>query len=621
MKSILLLLFYFQLSYVSAQQPYELQDGRDGKYCYQLKSIINSKPKEILFGIDFFENGDVYLIVSNKEWFDKIFSYANGITIDVITKEKYKCNTEDINGNGLFKGIVLAPLYKQNFDANLKFLDNGAILLKVGHLPKSLLNKEIEGNLAILNGNIVCYYQKFINIPRSTWSILPMGFYTDSLINPNNTQTGIFHYQKKFQTAILFSKNKYSFKESVLNQIIDSLDLRNFIINRIEIRSYASIEGSLKTNVYLMNKRAEGIIEKISTRTPEIKQSSIIASENWVDFFTDIRGTEYEYLLSLSKSEIKNKLLDTGFSKKLEPYFIKERKAIITLYVSPKNEYSKTKNNDIVDSFDLAIRNKNINKARVILKEIAARIYDNKLPNDYLNQLEIPFEKENVQLLNDKEVYEYDLNQTPEEEVIEKLNELKKLTNDTGHINYNISAITLHQWNNDSNSIIPNNLLEYISNLPVQGIDQSLVKRLLINYHILLSNYCYSKGKYEEKDNALQFIKETYQSLNLTDEDIYALAKYFAYYSQFNWAESLVDSRIDKINVNEDLLFYYINLQFYHPENFSSEKFQKAILNAENLNLKRFCNFFKPNDKGGASIQLLDNKIFRTIYCESCSTK
>ncbi|MBX9785692.1 MAG: hypothetical protein K2X48_20610 [Chitinophagaceae bacterium] len=66
-------------------------------------------------------------------------------------------------------------------------------------------------------------------------------------------------------------------------------------------------------------------------------------------------------------------------------------------------------------------------------------------------------------------------------------------------------------------------------------------------------------------------------------------------------------------------MFYFINLKFYEPYQYESETMRKAMLNAINLNPQRFCNFFLPNDTGGASMQLLDHEVFRKLYCESCN--
>ena len=43
------------------------------------------------------------------------------------------------------------------------------------------------------------------------------------------------------------------------------------------------------------------------------------------------------------------------------------------------------------------------------------------------------------------------------------------------------------------------------------------------------------------------------------------------------------------------------------------------MLNAYNLNKKRYCELFGPNGKGGITFQLLENEYLRKTYCESCN--
>jgi len=76
---------------------------------------------------------------------------------------------------------------------------------------------------------------------------------------------------------------------------------------------------------------------------------------------------------------------------------------------------------------------------------------------------------------------------------------------------------------------------------------------------------------------------------------------------------------MDKVDVSEDLVFYYVNLGFYHPMEYDEDYFRNAILNAINLNPKRFCKFFMPIDKGGASMQLAEYEDLKKIFCENCS--
>jgi hypothetical protein len=213
------------------------------------------------------------------------------------------------------------------------------------------------------------------------------------------------------------------------------------------------------------------------------------------------------------------------------------------------------------------------------------------------------------------------LQNTFEYDALQQLREIKKLDPLNGRINYNIAALELTLWQYNVDAADFNLLLPLINDLPSQGIEKSLVKRLLINYHILRSEDYMRKNDYPSKDQSVAFIHTQYKDLALTDEEIFSLAKYLFFYSEYEWSEEIVEPRVDKIDVSEDIVFYYVNLGFYHPDWFSNPKYQNAILNAVNLNRQRFCKFFKSIYKGGASMQLLEHPELRKYYCESCTLK
>ena len=174
-------------------------------------------------------------------------------------------------------------------------------------------------------------------------------------------------------------------------------------------------------------------------------------------------------------------------------------------------------------------------------------------------------------------------------------------------------------WQYGGDSASPQLLLPEINKLTAQGIPELLVSRLKINYYILKSEDQLRNYQYAAKDSSLQEIRNLYSNITPSDDEIYSLAKYYSFYSHREWAEEIIEPRIADVNVSEDLVFYYLNLLFFQPGRYGSEEFNKATLNAINLDKRRYCNFFKPMDKGGASMQLLEDEGIRSSYCSECS--
>jgi hypothetical protein len=76
--------------------------------------------------------------------------------------------------------------------------------------------------------------------------------------------------------------------------------------------------------------------------------------------------------------------------------------------------------------------------------------------------------------------------------------------------------------------------------------------------------------------------------------------------------------RVNQLDAGENIIFYFINLCFFDSGTYESNDFANAVLNAANLNRARFCQFFQPGDRGGASIQLLESGILRKYNCDNC---
>jgi hypothetical protein len=367
-----------------------------------------------------------------------------------------------------------------------------------------------------------------------------------------------------------------------------------------------------------MNRRADALVQGLTAYQPFINRVTTITAENWLDFFKDIEGTAFSELQDLSKKAIKERLTDKILAAAIEPILAKHRKVIATIYADVRSPLASIDDSSIAGDFAKAVQAKDITKARMLQKELVERINDKKMPLEYINKLEVPQSKEFSLLLNDREIYKYLLRATSEYEALSNFLSLQKLDPDNGRINYNICALRFFMWQYGADSIAPRVLLKEINALAKQGINNTLVKRMLINYYILKCEDQMAVYNYAGKDSSLRSIQNIYTGLNLNDEDLYSLAKYYCFYSHQDWAEEMISPRIDKTNVSEDLVFYYLNLQFFHPDYFDSDGFSKAALNAINLNRKRFCNFFTPNDKAGASIQLLDYEEIKKIYCEEC---
>jgi hypothetical protein len=621
---LLTLVFCISLSItVMAQSRVFIHDGRQTAACTACEKLFYEKSKEVLFGIDLRNNGDIYFTTSDKQWFNKLITGPqDGVTTDLVTKDQFGCQTPLPADNSVNKGFVIPPVYTAELKKNLQEIAPGYFTVKIGHIPPSLAKKELEGNLVIVKNGVVCKYTSFVDIPRSRWALLPMGLYTDTLLNVDVTDDTAKKvqnfYTKKLQFSIPFQKGKTTYNTRDLQPLYDSLQLKDYSIKSISIRAYSSVEGATQVNNQLQKQRAQSIIKALQQfQSPEIK-TTITSSENWIEFYDDMARSPFKELASLGKEDVKKKLLDKTLLNQVENYLSNHRKAVITIYLNKKTGLEKTNADTLLARFRKAIADKKPVQASIVQDAIFERVANGKLPQDYIDQLEIPYEKIFSDLMNNQVSYKLLLNLTYEYEALEELKEIEKVAPANGRVKYNICVLNFHFWQYDSSQLQAPAFLKYINDLPKFGIDVSLVKRMLINYNIVMCGLYMYQYNYTAKDKTLEYIRNNYAAIPLSDGDILALAKYLCYYSQCNWAESLLEKRVHKLDVDEDLLFYYLNLKLFNAGSFATDPVRKAALNAININGRRFCRFFNSSEKDGASFQLLRYEELRTLYCESC---
>jgi hypothetical protein len=610
-----------------AQQKPVLLDGIQTAACTDCRALLANRPKEVLFGINIDEKGNIGFLSTSPEWFDKFFNSDEvGVAVDLVAKDQYDCGKPAPALNVYPKGIFLRPVYRAELKKNMT-VRSGQIYIPLGKVPSNLQGKDLEGNLAIVRNERICFYTFFTDIPRKAWDILPMGLYADTLLSykPRNNDgadsTSPLFYTRKLEFTVPFQKGKAEYHKADLQPLYDSLNLTQFNIRSIEIRAYSSAEGSETVNLTLQKQRAQSMVNALKQFQSLGIDTHITYNTDWLEFFNDIKSTPYSDLGSLSEPEIKARLTDRNLAGKMEPILKNHRKAIVTVYLTGKSPYEHMSADDLSTRFRDAIVKKDIPRAIAIQNALFELVAGGKVPETYLDQLEIPRELDFDMLLNNREVYNLLLSRTLENEALSNLKKVLAISPRNGRVKYNICALTLNRWKYDTGFVKPATLLSDINELNSMRIPASLVRRMMVNYHIVMSGIDMLHADYPAKDSSLAFITANYAEMQLEDKDVLALAEYLCYYQLCDWSEKLLTPRVARIDVNEDLLFYFVNLKLTESNRAPDALTQKAVTNAVSINPQRFCRYFNAVGHGGVTFQLLDNPALRELYCKSCGTK
>jgi len=618
-----LFLFFLIPLFTQAQltniESYDIKKA-DGKDCQSLHQKRSMMPADVRFTVIRVENERLLaLYINDASWFEVIFSSKNdGFAIDLVSKELFACDNNVPFKSWSHKGYLMPPLYKGNFKDRLIIDEDGSGVIVYGEIPAHLAADNVEANIVFLDNRNFCGYQTIADLDMQGWDLLKTGMYMDTLTREEITDK----YKEVYKTlhfTIPFEKNKTEYNPQDIKPLYDSLNISDYNIKKISIQAYTSVEGSYEKNVFLQNKRAESIVKALASYQDVAMESTVKASENWVEFMEDVSQSPYKNLTTLSKEEIKAQLSSNQMLTKLEPLLSRHRKAVIELQLEKKIALLNSNPDDLKKYFDQSIAHRNINEALYLQQIIFYKVTEKNLPDNFINTLEIPEASEFGRLLLNRAAFEYESGEYNEYEALKNFERLLTILPNNNKIQYNICALKLKIWTNGEALIDPVALKKEIEGLRKKGIHENLVKRLLINYHIILSEVHYRKRNYIEKDKSVKYIFDTYKALKLSDADLVNMAKYFSTYSKFDWATNILNARARSIDASEDLLFYYISLTITNPKLTSSSYYRTIMLNALNHNQPRFCELFNTMGYGGISFQLLADEKLKKTYCENCN--
>lgn len=586
--------------------------------CQNFQQVYQQRPKEVKFSARQ-EGGKLFLETNDKVWFDRLFkSTGDGIALDIVPKSRYACG-EEIDDLQI-RGELLSPVYAQKLRRGLKKQMGNRYRVQVGTIPTGLKDEELEYNILFLSNRTLCQYNTTFNLESYPWELLNMGVYLDSItFKDKKIREKKEEYITRYKTlkfTIPFEKNKAQYSPKDIKPMYDSLRLTDYNIKKINIKAYSSIEGSLERNLKLQEQRASSIANSLqSFQKPNII-TEVSSSENWVEFLNDIGGTDFEYLKTLSKTEIKRKL-NGEIAKKLEIYLKNHRKAVVTLELDKIDKYKNKKLNELVELFNNSIKEDDLEKARIIQNSILDKIIEKASP-EAISGMNIPKQKKYLTLLTKNSMVKYLVNIGYTKIVRKELLELSKLDPNNKRIKYNLAVLELVLWKNNSSDEKEGNIKSQILSLKKYGIKQSLIDRMLVNFHIIRAQNKMRNREYEAKDESVEFILEMYENFSLSNYDYLSLAQFLTYYSNLYDATDLLVEKVQDLTVDEDLLFYYLNLTLIRNEMTKTEAYRKIMLNAINLNKSRFCKLFNASNNNGVTFQLLEDEYLRKTYCENC---
>ncbi|MBX2896575.1 MAG: hypothetical protein KF763_14115 [Cyclobacteriaceae bacterium] len=619
---VLVCLLILTFSKISAQLinegNYDIKDPKgDVNKCRQILTTLSLFPKEVRLSPRI-ENNQVLVYINGRQWFEALFQDKNdGIAVDIVQKSQFGCEPVPASSWFSHTGYLLKPLYRDDIRRSMLESPGQYTAITIGTIPDVLAGQSLEANYLLLQDKYLCYSGRMVNVDFHGWKLLETGLYYDTLTESQLTEKHKA-LSKTIHVSIPFEKNKSIYNQKDVQPLIDSLNLTDYAITKISIQAYTSIEGDYQRNLKLQQERAESMVGALQAFQKEKIESQVTTFENWVDFLNDIQLSPYKYLAALTKEEVKQELTRNNLESRLEPILKNHRKAIVIIQLEKRLSLRESDPQQLKKFFEQSILERNLDEARYLQQIIFHKIRKRELPDTVLQELRIPEANEMGSLLLNRASFLHDIGATDVFEAIQVFERLKTILPGNSKIDYNLCALHLEAWLYTDLLQPLDNLKKQIEALRAKKIPDVLVRRLLINYHIILSEVHMRNHNFTAKDKALQFIYQTYTPLKLNDADLLNLAKYFSHYSMFDWSIRLLQNRVKSIQASEDLLFYYLSLTIYNSRNLQSVGYRAIMLNAINQNRYRFCSQFNSSFEEGVSFQLLKEPVLKKAYCENC---
>ena len=592
----------------------------DEKAC---KDCDKFKDYEELFdGVHVEEGGLIYFKYPDIKKLKKLLSKpTDGLAVDIVQKKQYENPEYNIKDNNLrSKGVLLKTVTKdQLFDNNLVVSEKKGAKVNELEALVGKVHKKITGdyeiNLLIVKDGKLCktltksYVEQGDQASNTKMIMLLMpdsAAYFKPMFTPKADSA-------KLSFIVPFEKNKSEYKEEDMLPFLNSLQEPDFIIHKLEIVAYSSIEGDSISNVKLQQKRSENIINALKGMQKQDVLTNVITSDSWELFKESVAGGQYDTLSKMPKTAVIEQINNTpGLSDSLESLLSKQRYAKI--YMEVTYDISGAKEQAfVISKFNKAVKNGNLEKAYKIQYYINDKVKKGEYTRDALSKLEILDKKPNTGLMNNHVVYNYFLSDTIATVVdYEELKRIVKLdsTNSYAVYNYLFCALEFEDGleNADKRAMYQSKIDSlYSSSIPKKVID-ALNTEWQFKVISAVDTIAGSEAIIQACNDK---VKSFYNIENATWENSLKLSYVFARFKDYTYAAELLKDFIKEENPNEQLLFAYISYCAQLPELRKSKAYVMAYQKAEKANHDRYCKLF---GQPFLTFQVLDNPIVKESY-------
>ncbi|NOZ48224.1 MAG: hypothetical protein GXO79_15825 [Chlorobi bacterium] len=592
----------------------------DEKECLRVNKIKNI---DALYSGLYIKNNEIYLSLPNNKLLKKVLTNGKDrLAVDIIPQKLYTCESENlIDNNQLNKGILIKGLNKNQISRKNQANDKSkSIEVKLGSLKYiqdlsgyRKIDSIAELNLYVIKNKHICKiitpsFNEFNKIKQNNSSgLLADTSLTESI---DYIENELFRKTSSLIFNIPFRKNKYEYKKSDIEPIIQALHEPKFQIKNIKITAFSSIEGSEKNNIFLQNARAQSIVKVFQKLYSDSLNYTINTSNSWEQFKLDVFNTEFDTIAGMQKSEALNYISKNKLMNKLEPLLQKERYAHVELEIL-YDTITTSKEELIVNKINKYIKQNYVEKAELIHKYFIKEIINGKYKGIRIHDIKIPDKPKFAKIrMNQLWLEKYIAKEWLYESDFHFIEHLHEQNSNDFYILYNwiYSSVLFMQ---KINLVQIKKIYEEIDTLNTFHISTNLVSALKFRMLLIENKYTIEYGSQKEKIKKLKEI----ESFISNENEAIEIAKILAASADYDYAIELLAKYIGLPNTSVNLLFTFITLCSHERKMLNTKLFEIAVKQILIINPTFFCNLLKSNK---ITFQVLENPIIKKLYCSKC---
>lgn len=575
-------------------------------------------------GLSINDNGEIVFKYNDLKKFRRFMKgKKDALAVDIVQKNQFdKCKSQNIadysnvNIGYMTKRMWSKKIYKSN-QAQGEGKKNKVSKLEVvlGELPLEFKPEDVELNLVVVKEKSVC-----ANIPQSwvdkkIYDFVPkIGLLPDTLLPAGIPEYAPTATSTELNFRIPFEQGKFNYKPEDMVPVLAALNEPDFIINKIFISAYSSLEGTQSENAVLQKKRAQSIVKALEENQNASIVDSIVTAPNLKDLQADAKGTIYDAVCEMD--------LDAAVayvnSKSAEMEFLlaNHRYADVTIWITYDIDGEKEQRY-VVDQFNKAVDANQLDQALSIQKYILKRVVEGRYNEKAVSDMRIPQGREYVGLnMNKIWLTQYVFMDVLDEDYMTKVDDLYQLDNANIYVDYNdiLCEVTVSDLENTTTTDKLQARIDKIYNTPI-NVDLVDLLNIELQYQIM-DIYKDSLG-YDHPlvVKSLAKIKEIIRFDELTWENSLKLASIFINHADYEYAIKLLEPWIYDDRVPLVLLTTYVTVCSKVEYKAHSNNFYYALEKVKNQDKDYFCKLFA-GDK--FSVQTFANTRVKSMYCDAC---